>query len=190
MMDFVARILKVLVLLVVLCAVVLWFAARRTDRGYIEEEVRIDRPVAMVFRWITTDELMRRWISDLIKLEKTGAAGAAQPNNAYRVQELIANQPATVDVRILRVIPNQELDLALKSAPESADNFSGTAEFKLFPNGDYTRVVFTSRINYENVSDQFLEPVITYIVKKKVEEDLSRLKLMSEAETATTKDRR
>ena len=42
-MGFLVRALRILLVLVLLCAAVLWFAARREDRGYIELEVTIDR---------------------------------------------------------------------------------------------------------------------------------------------------
>ena len=51
-MGFLVAALRILLVLVLLCAAVLWSAARRGDRGYIELEVTIDRLLPMVFRWI------------------------------------------------------------------------------------------------------------------------------------------
>lgn len=186
-MDFLVRVLKVLLALVLASVVVLWFAAHRGDRGYIGLEVAIDRPAPMVFRWITSDPLLRRWISDLAKLEKTGSAGPAQANDVYRIDEFIAQRRVALDVRVIRAIPNQELELAVKPA-ESSDGYAAAADFKLFPNGDYTRLVFTSHSDFESFGDQMIEPILTYATKKKVEEDLTRLKLMIEAEPATQPD--
>jgi uncharacterized protein YndB with AHSA1/START domain len=186
-MDFLVRVLKVLLALVLASVVVLWFAAHRGDRGYIGLEVAIDRPAPMVFRWITSDQLLRRWISDLAKLEKTGSAGLAQANDVYRIDELIGQRRVALDVRVIRVIPNQELELAVKPA-ESSGGYAAAADFKLFPNGDYTRLVFTSHSDFEGFGDQMIEPILTYATKKKVEEDLTRLKLMIEAEPATQPD--
>src|SRR6266436_6417836 len=101
-MGFLVRVLKIMLV----------FAAHRGDRGYIEFEVTIDRPAPVVFHWITTDELLRRWISDLVKLEKAGPAGPAQPNSVYRLDELIEKRRVAFDLRLIRVIPNQELELA------------------------------------------------------------------------------
>ena len=189
-MAFLVRAVKILLVFVLLCAVVLWFAAHRGDRGYIELEVAIDRPGPMVFRWITTDDLLRRWISDLVKLEKTGPAGAAQLNNVYRIDEFILKRQVAFDVKVIRAIPNQELELAVKPAAESSGGYTAAVDFKLFPNGDYTRVVFTSQSNFQSFGDQMLEPIFTYATQKKLEEDLTRLKLMMEAESATQPDPR
>jgi uncharacterized protein YndB with AHSA1/START domain len=188
-MDFVVRVLKVLLALVLASAVVLWFAAHRGDRGYIGLEVAIDRPAPMVFRWITSDQLLRRWISDLTKLEKIGSAGPVQANDVYRIDELIGQRRVALDVRVIRVIPNQELELAVKPA-ESSGGYTAAADFKLFPSGDYTRLVFTSHSDFESFGDQMIEPILTYTTKKKLEEDLTRLKLMIEAEPATQADQR
>ena len=184
-MGFIVRALKILLVLVLLCVVVLWFAARRGDRGYIAQEVTIDRPAGLVFRWITTDDLLRRWISDLVKLERMGPAGPAQPSNVYRIDEFIAKRRVVFEVKVIRTIPNQELELAVKSVVGSTDSFTGTAHFKLFPNGDYTKVEFTSQTDFQSLGGQIVEPILTYATQKKMQEDLTRLKLMMEAEPAT-----
>jgi len=184
-MGFLVRVLKILLVLVLLCAVVLWFASRRGDRGYIAQEVTIDRPAPMVFRWITTDDLLRRWISDLVKLEKTGPAGPAQASSVYRIDEWIAKRRVLFEVRVIRTIPNKELELAVQSAVGSTDSYTGTAHFKLFPNGDYTKLEFTSQTDFQSFGDQIVEPILTYATRIKVPEDLTRLKLMMEAEPPT-----
>jgi uncharacterized protein YndB with AHSA1/START domain len=189
-MGFLVRVLKILMVLVLLSVVVLWFAAHRGDRGYIEFEVTIDRPAPTVFRWITTDELLRRWISDLVRLEKTGPSGPSQPNSVYRLDEFIATRRVAFDVKVVRAIPNQELELAVKPTDESSGGYVATADFKLFPSGDYTRLVFTSQSNFQSFGDQMIEPILTYATRKKLEEDLTRLKLMMEAEPTTPSDNR
>jgi uncharacterized protein YndB with AHSA1/START domain len=184
MMGFLLRALKILLVLVLLSAVVLWFAAHRGDRGYIEEQVTIDRPAPAVFRWITTDELLRRWISDLVKLEKIGTPGPAQPNSVYRIDEFVAKRRVAFDAKVIRAIPNQELELAVKPADESSGGYTATVSFKLYPNGDYTRVVLTSQTYFQSLGDQITEPILTRAMQKKLQEDLMRLKLTMEAESA------
>jgi uncharacterized protein YndB with AHSA1/START domain len=182
-MGFLVRTLKLLIILLLLVAVVLWFAARRGDRGYISKEVTIDRPAATVYRWITTDELLRRWISDLTKLERIPSTGGVSSSNVvYRIDEMIANRPVAIKVRIVRAIQNQDLQLSIRSANEPGEGFSSEAEFKLLPNADYTQLVFTLQTNFQSLSDQMLEPILTYLTQKKLEEDLTRLKFMVEAD--------
>jgi uncharacterized protein YndB with AHSA1/START domain len=189
-MGFLVRVLKFLLALILASVVVLWFAAHRGDRGYIGLEVAIDRPAPMVFRWITSDQLLRRWISDLVKLEKTGSAGLAQANDIYRIDEFIAQRRVGFDARVIRAAPNQEFALAVTAATESSGGYAASADFKLFPNGDYTRLVFTSHSDLRSFGDQMIEPILTYATKRKLEEDLTRLKLMMEAEPAAPSDNR
>jgi len=157
---FLTRALKFLIVLLLLAAAVLWFAARRGDRGYFEEEVTIDRAAPMVYRWITTDELLRRWISDVTKLERIGSVGpAGQTNHAYRLDQLIGTFRVSLNVRIIRAIPNQELELSVTPAAESAGDFVGNVKFKLLPDGDYSRLVFSSQTKFHDMSDQIFEPI-------------------------------
>jgi len=187
--GFLTRALKFLIVLLLLAAVVLWFAARRGDRGYFEEEVTIDRAAPIVYRWITTDELLRRWISDVTKLERIGSVGpAGQANYAYRLDQLIGTFRVSLNVRVIRSIPNQELDLSVTPATESAGNFVGNVKFKLLPDGDYTRLVFSSQTRFQDMSDQIFEPILTYATRRKLQEDLARLKLMIEAEPRSPSD--
>ncbi len=184
--GFLTRALKFLMVLLVLAGVVLWFAALRGDRGYFEEEVTIDRPAPVVYRWITTDELLRRWISDVTKLERIGSAG--QTNYAYRLDQLIGTFRVSLKVRIIHAIPNQELELSVTPATESAGNFIGNVKFKLLPDGEYTRLAFSSQTKFQDVSDQIFEPILTYATRRKLQEDLARLKLMIEAEPRSQSD--
>ena len=185
-MAFFVRALKLIIALLLLAAVVLWFAARRGDRGYISEQVTIDRPAPVVYRWIVTDDLLRRWMSDIINFERISPGGAIfQVGSIYRIDEMIAKRPVALRIRIIRAVPNQDLELSVRSAAETADGFSGDVEFKLLPNGDYTQLVFTSQTNFQSLSDQMFEPILTFAVQKKVQEDLTRLKFMVEAEPAS-----
>src|SRR5262245_36481105 len=185
-MNAFTRALKLLIALLVLAAVVLWFAGQRSDRGYIEEEVTVDRPAAVVFRWMTTDELLRRWISDTAELRGLDSVGSsATPNSVYEMDGSIGTRSVSLQVRVLRVIPNQELELSVGPANSSEKTFTCKVEFKLQPNGAYTRVLFSSRTAFYDLSGQAFEPVLTYAARKKVQESLARLKWMAEAETAS-----
>jgi uncharacterized protein YndB with AHSA1/START domain len=182
-MGNLVRALKFLVALVLTAAVVLWFAARRGDRGYIQEEVTIDRSAPVVFRWIVSDELLRRWISDVSSLERSGPTKApGQASSDFRLEELIANQPVAFEIKIVRTIPNQEIDLLVQPPPEPLESYISNASFKLLPDGDYTRLVFTSQTNFYSLSDQIFEPILTYATRRKLRDDLARLKVMVEAE--------
>jgi hypothetical protein len=183
--GFLTRALKFLAALTLLAAIVLWFAARRGDRGYFEEEITIDRGAPVVYRWITTDELLRRWISDVTKLERIEGSGpAAQLNTVYRLDEFIGPSDVSLNLRIIRAMQNQELEISVRPMAEFGQNFIGNAKFKLLPDGDYTRLMFSSQMKYLSLRDQVFEPLLTYATRNKLHEDLARLKVMAESEPA------
>ena len=186
-MGNLVRALKFLTVLILVGAIVLWFAARRGDRGYIHAEITIDRSAPAVFRWITTDELLRRWISDVTKLERSGATPAT---TEFRLEENVGNQPVAFDVRIVRTIPNQEIDLLVKPPDGSSSSYLSDANFKLFSDGDYTRVAFSSQTNFYSLGDQVFEPILTYATRRKIRDDLERLKVMVEADSGATPENR
>src|SRR4030095_3062730 len=140
-MRFLIRILQVFVALVLVAAVAFWFGARRGDRGFIEEEVTIARPASAVFRWISSEELARRGISDLVELRRADASGA-QGATTFKVVQLVHGHRVEMSVRVVRVVHNQELALLISSGDSASGGFSGDADFKLISGDDYTRLVF------------------------------------------------
>jgi hypothetical protein len=116
-------------------------------------------------------------------LERT--AGSPQPNTLYYIDEFIVKRRVRLSARIVRITPNEELELAVSPALEPIGGFYADAKFKLFPEGEYTRVSFSSQTKYAALGDQVFEPILTYAVRRKVREDLRRLKLMLEAEPAS-----
>jgi uncharacterized protein YndB with AHSA1/START domain len=184
-MGYLVRTLKFLAVLMLVGAIVLWFAARRGDRGYIHAEITIDRGAPVVFRWITTDELLRRWIADVTKLERIGAAAA---NSDFHLEENVAGQPVAFDVKIIRTIPNQEIDLLVKPPDGSGSSYISDVNLKLFSDGDYTRLTFSSQTNFYSLGDQAFEPILTYATRRKIRDDLERLKVMVEAEGSVPPD--
>jgi hypothetical protein len=105
------RILQVIVALALVAGVVLWFAARRGDRGFIEEEITIARPAPAVFRWISSEDLARRWIPDVIELRKVDGAGP-QSGTTFRLAQTGWRPSRDMNVRIVHIVPNQELGFA------------------------------------------------------------------------------
>jgi uncharacterized protein YndB with AHSA1/START domain len=180
-MRFLLRILQVVVALVLLAGAVLWFAARRGDRGFIEEEVTIARPAPAVFRWISSEDLARRWISDVIELQHTGADGP-QEATSFRLVQLVDSHRVDMNLRVVKVVPNQELALLFSSGDSISEGFSGDANFKLITNGDYTRLVFSSHAQFVSLSDRIFEPVLTIAMQYKLRDDLAKLKILAEAE--------
>ena len=181
-MRFLIRILQLVIALVLVAGAVLWFAARRGDRGFIEEEVTIARPAPAVFRWISSEDLARRWISDVVELQSAGAGG---PHGAmsFRLIQLVNGHRVEMNLRVVKVVPNQELALLCSSGDSVTGGFSGDADFKLIENSDYTRLVFNSHVQFITLSDRMFEPVLTIAMQRKIRDDLAKLKILAESES-------
>jgi uncharacterized protein YndB with AHSA1/START domain len=180
-MSFLIRILQIVAALVLLAGAVLWFAAHRGDRGFIEEEVTIARPAPAVFRWISSEDLARRWISDVIELQRTGEGGPQAAT--FRLVQLVNGHPVDMNLRVVKVVPNQELSLLISSGNSVSEGFSGDANFKLITNGEYTRLVFSSHAQFVSLCDRVFEPVLTVAMQRKIRDDLANLKILAQAES-------
>jgi uncharacterized protein YndB with AHSA1/START domain len=180
-MSFLIRILQIVAALVLLAGAVLWFAAHRGDRGFIEEEVTIARPAPAVFRWISSEDLARRWISDVIELQRTGEGGPQAAT--FRLVELVNGHRVDMNLRVVKVVPNQELSLLISSGNSISEGFSGDANFTLITNGEYTRLVFSSHAQFVSLSDRVIEPVLTMAMQRKIRDDLANLKILAQAQS-------
>ena len=181
-MRFLIRTLQIVAALVLLAGAVLWFAARRGDRGFIEEEVTIARPAPAVFRWISSEDLARRWISDLIELRRIDAGGPPRATS-FKLIQLVNGHRVEMELRVVKMVPNQELALLISSGDSVSEGFFGDANFRLITNGEYTRLIFNSHAQFVSFSDQLFEPVLTIAMQRKVRDDLARLKILAEAES-------
>jgi hypothetical protein len=179
-MRFLIRILQAFVALVLVAAVAFWFGARRGDRGFIEEEIIIARPASAIFHWISSDDLARRWISDLVELRR--ADGGGQGATTFKLVQLVNGHRVEMSVRVVRIIPNQELGLLISSGDSASGGFSGDADFKLIAGDDYTRLVFNSHTQFVSLGDRICEPILTFEMQRKMRDDLARLKILIEAE--------
>jgi uncharacterized protein YndB with AHSA1/START domain len=180
-MRFLARIIQVGAAVAITLAVVLWFAARRGDRGIIDEEVTIARPAPVVFRWISSEDLVRRWVSNLVELRRADADPTQLSASGFQMTQVVAGRRVEMALRIAKVVPNQELSL-LVSSGNSDSGFSGDANFKLIPEEDYTRLLFTSHTQFVSLRDRILEPALTFATRRKVHDDLAKLKFLMESE--------
>src|SRR5262249_2088317 len=133
---------------------------------------------SVVFHWISSEELARRWISALIELRKSDSERPA----GYSLVQLVNGHRVEMTVRIAREIPNQELDLLTSSGASVSQGFSGDANFRLIAGDDYTRLVFNSHTEFAAVGDRILEPVLTFAMRRKIHGDLAKLKILLEAE--------
>lgn len=180
-MRFLTRMVQLVVLVALTLAATLWFAGQRGDRGMIAEEITIARPASAVFRWISSEDLARRWISGLVELRRADGGIAQQEAPGFKMTQIVAGHRVEMTLRIARVVPGQELSLTVSSRDPAA-GFSGDANFRLIAAENYTRLLFTSHTQFVSWGDRILEPVLTLAEQRKIHDDLSTLKLLMESE--------
>src|ERR1700741_4199478 len=88
-----------------------------------------------------------------------------------------------MNLRVPKVVPNQELSLLISSGNSVSEGFSGDANFKLITNGEYTRLVFSSHAQFVSLSDRVFEPVLTIAMQRKIRDDLANLKILAQAQS-------
>lgn len=182
-MKWIARILAGLVGVVVFGVLALLIAGRRPDHGRIAREVEIDRPAAQIFRWITTEELLKKWIDGLAELRPESApADGSEVGRRFRIVEVYKGERVEMEMEVVRFERDKDLTIHVASTGDRNSGFLETAEYALTEANGKTRVRIEGRTEYYGYVPRLFEPLITRDARKKLRGDLSRLKTLVEAE--------
>jgi uncharacterized protein YndB with AHSA1/START domain len=185
-MKWVARILASSVGVVVFGVLALLIAGKRPNHGRIGREVEIDRPAAQVFRWITTEELLKKWIDGLKELRPESApADGSEVGRRFRIGEVYKGERVEMEMEVVRFERDRNLTIHVASTGDRNSGFLETAEYALTEANGKTRVRIEARSEYYGYVPRLFEPLITRDAGKKLRGDLSRLKTLVEAEAST-----
>lgn len=162
---------------------VLWLAGLRPGHGHIATEVLIDRPAPQVFRWITTDDLLKKWIGGLTEVELMNPGPNGQPVGAtFRLVEVLGQERTEMGMKVTRFDVNHDLEIRVWSTGDSKSGFTETAEYRLLEQYGKTHLRFAVQTDYYGWLPRLSEPLITVAARRKLNDDLSRLKMLVEAE--------
>jgi uncharacterized protein YndB with AHSA1/START domain len=182
-MKWIARILAGLVGLMVLGVLALLIAGKRPNHGRIVREVEIDRPAAQVFRWITTEELLKKWIDGLTELRpESSPADGSEVGRKFRIVEIDKGERVEMKMEVVRFERDRDLTIRVASIGDLNNGFVEMAEYALTEVDGKTRVRIDARTNYYGYVPRLFEPLITRDARKKLRGDLNRLKALVEAE--------
>jgi uncharacterized protein YndB with AHSA1/START domain len=161
----------------------LLIAGKRPNHGRIVREVEIDRPATQVFRWITTEELLKKWIDGLKELrpESTPADGS-EVGRKFRIVEVYKGERIEMKMEVVRFERDRNLTIRVASVGDLNNGFVETAEYRLTEADGKTRVRIDARTDYYGHIPRLFEPLITRDARKKLRGDLNRLKTLVEAE--------
>ncbi len=186
-MKWVIRILTGLIGLVLLAILMLWVAGMRSNSGHILAEVQIDRPAPQVFRWLTDDDLVKKWISGLVEIKTISIpADGSQVGRRLQIGEVYKGERADMEMTVTRLEQNQALSLSIASLGDPSSRFTETGDYTLTEKNGKTLLRFEVRTKYVGFAPRLFEPFITPAATKKLAEDLQRLKQLVEAEPKTS----
>jgi len=183
-MKWVRRILGGLAAFVVLCIAALWLAGMRPSHGRNSGTVEINRPAAQVWRYLTDDELTKKWLSGLeIQHVTPGVTGAGEK---LRLKERYKDEMVEMEMTMVRVEAPRHMEFTLEGLGNPSNSFTEKAEYVLEEKDRKTRVKLSGYTEYHGLFVRLMEPLITPAADKKLAEDLSRLKALVEAEPVST----
>jgi uncharacterized protein YndB with AHSA1/START domain len=164
--------------LLVVAVIVLLILGRRESAGRMQASIDIARPPSQVFAWLTETDTLLRWVGWLVEVRESGPPGVGarrvwvmdDPNMNQKVEvigDVTAHEP-----------PNR---LGVRTSMEGG--FDGTVTYTLTELGDgRTRLEGTSEWRFHHWFANLLKPVVMRQARRKMRDDLARLKSLVEAE--------
>jgi uncharacterized protein YndB with AHSA1/START domain len=182
-MKWVLRILLGIVTIVALAVAALWLLGLRSDAGHSAAEVVIDRPPAQVFRWLTDDDRLKKWIGGLTEIHQiVGPPDGGEIGRKFRMTEIYKDQRAEMETVTTKFQQDRAISIYVSSAGDPSNGFTETADYTLTDLGGKTRLRLEGKAKYFGLVPRLFEPLITPEATKKLTEDLQRLKSLVEAE--------
>ncbi|MGB0035910.1 MAG: SRPBCC family protein [Candidatus Acidiferrales bacterium] len=180
-MKWVLRILGAVVGLIVLAVLALYLAGFRRGHGRNSVTVEIARPPAQVFRYLTDDELVKRWVGGLVEIKHLNADVPGVGARMHMVEEY-KGESVPMDMEITGFEANRAIKFRIISAGDPSEGFTEAGEYVLEPTGTGTRLTLSATSEYQGFLPRLFEPLITPEAQKKLKEDLARLKGLVEGE--------
>ena len=186
-MKWVVRIATGIIGLVVLVIAALLLWGMRPGHDHIVAEVQIDRPAPQVFRYLTDDDLVKKWIGGLaeIKVISTPADGS-QVGKKFRIGEAYKDQRVDMDMTVTHYEKNRALSIFIESVGDPHNGFTETGDYTLAEQNGKTLLRFEVKTKYLGFLPRLFEPFITPEATKKLNEDLLHMKQLVEAEPKTS----
>ena len=182
-MKWVIRVLVGLIILLVLADAILWLAGFRSGHDHIVAEVEIERPAAQVFRYLTDDDLVKKWIGGIVELKQIATpADGSEVGKKFRIGEVYKEQRVDMEMTVTGYEKNRRLSLYIASLGDPNNGFTETGDYTLAEENGKTRLRFEVSTKYAGFLPRLFEPFITPQAVKKLHEDLQRMKQLIEGE--------
>jgi uncharacterized protein YndB with AHSA1/START domain len=173
-MKWVIRILAGLVGLLLVGAMILLALGQRHDAGVVRGSVEIARSPEAVWPWLTDPAKLRTWVGWVVEIRNVST------NDEIWVMEDRNNGNARMEIHAstMALDPPRRIVEHL-SVPQS---FQGNQEYRLTNlGGGRTRLEVEGHWHYDQWLFSLMEPLVTPEARKKLVEDLERLKSLIES---------
>jgi len=180
-MKWVWRILGGIAALAVVCVGGLWLAGLRPGHGHNSATVEINRPAAQVWRYLTTDDLTKKWVGGLevIRHDTPGVQGTGE--KLYLV-ETYEGERVEMEMTMGRVEAPHVMEFTIVALGDPSNGFTEKGGYALEERDGKTRLTLAATSEYEGFLPRLIEPLITRSADEKLAGDLARLKALVEAE--------
>ena len=164
--------------LLVLAVIVLLILGRRESAGRMQASIEIARPPGQVFAWLTEKDKLPRWVGWLVEVRESGPPGVGA-RRVWVMDDPNMNQK----IEVLGEITTHEPPHRLAVHTSMQGGFDGTVVYTLTElDSGRTRLEGASEWRFHHWFANLLKPVVMRQARKKMRDDLARLKSLVEAE--------
>jgi uncharacterized protein YndB with AHSA1/START domain len=161
-MKWVIRILAGLIGLILLAIGTLLLAGMRPGHDHILAEIQIDRSASQVFRYLTDDDLVKKWIGGLVEIKSTATpADGSQVGRKYRVGEVYKGERVDMEMTVTRFEKDRALSLYIVSRGDPSNGFMEAGDYTLTEENGKIRLRFEVKTKYLGFLPRLFEPFIT-----------------------------
>jgi len=159
---------------VVVGVVALALLSFRPGAGQVEVEVRIERPSPDVWRHLTEPELVKGWVGGLVEIEPLNGTELVVGARDRMVVQMGSSRGEMLS-EITAVEPGKRLSQRVVSGPGAPMTFEEEMTFSLEEVDVGTRVRLSATSRHTGIGRLF-EPLLTFVGRKKLTQDVQRLK--------------
>ena len=178
-MTWMLRIAGVLLSVLVVSTLILVGLGRRAGAGHVSTSVEIKASPDAVFPWLSQDDKASQWIGSLVDAKTIGPRADEVGARHVRTlrDPLIDSKLDVVEEICSNFTPPSRLSFSVNAA-----KFRGDKTFVLTDLADgLTRLDIDLRYSYKGPFENLLEPISTYLLQKRAEDDSLKLKSLIES---------
>jgi uncharacterized protein YndB with AHSA1/START domain len=177
-MRYVKWISILLASMILLVAGLLFVIGHMPDADRFQASTEINAPVAKVWAFLDDEQNMKKWISWLQEVKRTGPRGTGSTLTIVMHDENNGGRPMTLLSHCTEYVPGSLLGERIE---DPVEQFDGSSTYKLTDLGNgKTRLDIDSRYAFHQWFANLMSPLVLPAARNKLMGDLSHLKELVE----------